>query len=101
MLGYARTRRAARQNHERSEEGRADHRDRERERRWRLRERVPDQGSAEAVLSGTIAGTEVIDATKESPRARFAVGQVCIVCGRESRTVRTDPNPLWRRPRRC
>ena len=82
--------RAANGRHQRSAEGRADHRDRQREYRRRLVAlRVTDQGSDGRSCLPTLGG-----AVDEAPN-RFATMHVdalsCVVCGR--RGVFIDPWP--------
>jgi len=76
-------RRAANRRHQRSDEGRLDHRDRQREYRLRLVERVTDQGSGGEVYSSTLRRL-----TEWSFEA--GVGEVfCRRCGRRGTLV--DP----------
>jgi hypothetical protein len=110
VQGYRRARRAARERHQRSEEGRLDHCDRQRAYRARRRAGVTDKGSADCASVGTVtcaAGRtrpqEVSDANKQ----RCAVSR-CIRCGREGRYFRwhAAPQPGWlawsrRRPGRA
>jgi hypothetical protein len=53
-LGYRLARRRANASHQASEEGRADHRDRQREYRRRRRERVTDKGAKKLSVDGTV-----------------------------------------------
>lgn len=82
--------RAANGRHQRSPEGRADHRDRQREYRRRLVElRVTDQGSDELSSMPTL-GWDVDEAP--NPLAAMLVGTVrCVVCGRSGVVI--DPWP--------
>jgi hypothetical protein len=77
-------RRAANRRHQRSEEGRLDHRDRQREYRRRLvLLRVTDQGSDEPARSSTLAALS-------PPVHEAGIGEaVCCVCGRRGTFV--DP----------
>jgi len=76
-------RRAANRKHQTSDEGRQDHRDRQRAYRLRLTGRVTDQGSGEAIASTTLR-----DLTEW--RVEAAAGEtVCRFCGRGGRLV--DP----------
>ena len=77
-------RRAANRRHQRSEEGRLDHRDRQREYRQRLvLLRVTDQGSDDRAWSSTLAALS-------PPPAEPAGGEaICCVCGRRGTLV--DP----------
>jgi len=96
--GYARVKREARKRFRETPEGRADHRDAEKERRQRKRESVADQSvgcemfcgkSASAAPVAAMeadaggAGTEQGDA-QEGKLVRLAAPVRCIVCGRES-----------------
>lgn len=91
-------RRRARQRHERSPEGRLDHRDRQRE--YRARVRVPDQSSIRVAERPTLRPPEAADLMQEAfsppaevanelvewlPRPRRAV--VCVLCGAPVRWV--------------
>ncbi len=91
-------RRRANCRHQRSPEGRLDHRDRQREYRRRQRARVTDQGSL-SIASPALSGCEIAESTAipdpahtqrwSEPRgSRFPR---CIICGRSSRWV--DPFP--------
>jgi len=77
-------RRAANRRHQSSEEGRLDHRDRQREYRRRLaRVRVTDQGSGTQLRSSTLPPLSLAD-------LQPVAGEViCCVCGRRGRLV--DP----------
>jgi hypothetical protein len=76
-------RRAANRRHQRSDEGRLDHRDRQREYRLRLVERVTDQGSGGEVCSSTLR--RLSEWSFEA-----GVGEVfCRLCGRRGTLV--DP----------
>jgi hypothetical protein len=77
-------RRAANRRHQRSPEGRLDHRDRQREYRRRLVERrVTDQRSEAAVCTPTLADLEVT-------AVQTVAGEVvCCVCGRRGTLI--DP----------
>jgi hypothetical protein len=77
-------RRVANRRHQRSLEGRLDHRDRQREYRRRLAaRRVTDQGSGEEVCSSTLPPLTL-------PPVETASGEViCCVCGRRGTLV--DP----------
>lgn len=76
-------RRAANRRHQRSDEGRLDHRDRQREYRLRLVERVTDQGSGDEVCSSTLRPLT------ELP-FEAGVGEVfCRLCGRRGTLI--DP----------
>jgi hypothetical protein len=78
-----RQRRAANLRHQRSEEGRLDHRDRQREYRLRLLARVTDQGSDGEVCSSTLR------ALSEWPFEVDLGGVFCRLCGRRGTLV--DP----------
>jgi hypothetical protein len=82
--GRREQRRAANRRHQRSEEGRLDHRDRQREYRRRLaRVRVTDQGSDAEYRSSTLPPPSLVGFEAEP-------GEVtCCVCGRRGRLV--DP----------
>ena len=98
-------RRRANRRHQRSPEGRLDHRDRQREYRCRQRARVTDQGSL-SIASPAPSHYEIADniappppATTATPRwfgVRRSRFPHCIICGCSSRWV--DPFP--RLPRR-
>lgn len=77
-------RRAANHRHQRSEEGRLDHRDRQRSYRQRqAARRVTDQGSGEEVDSSTLPPVAL-------PAAQSASGEViCCACGRRGTLI--DP----------
>jgi hypothetical protein len=77
-------RRAANRRHQRSEEGRLDHRDRQREYRRRLaRLRVTDQGRGAESRSSTLPLLSL-------PGVEAAAGEViCCVCGRRGTLI--DP----------
>jgi hypothetical protein len=82
--------RAANGRHQRSPEGRADHRDRQREYRWRLVTlRVTDQGSDGQSSLLTLGGA--VEGTPNASTAMPASGLSCMVCGR--RGVLIDPWP--------
>ena len=74
-------RRMANRRHQQSDDGRLDHRDRQRAYRQRRRARVTDQGSAPAFDSGSIAPQP--DPTGRNARRRVC----CIVCGRRGRLI--------------
>jgi hypothetical protein len=77
-------RRAANRRHQRSEEGRLDHRDRQREYRRRVALlRVTDQGSDEEVSSSTLPPLPLLLVEPASSEV------ICSVCGRRGRLV--DP----------
>ena len=77
-------RRAANRRHQRSEEGRLDHRDRQREYRRRLaRVRVTDQGSDALFRSSTLPPLGLSGLEAEPGEV------ICCVCGRRGRLV--DP----------
>jgi hypothetical protein len=77
-------RRAANRRHQRSEEGRLDHRDRQREYRRRLALlRVTDQGSDEEVCSSTLPPLPLLLVEPASGEV------ICSVCGRRGTLV--DP----------
>lgn len=77
-------RRAANRRHQRSPEGRLDHRDRQREYRRRLvARRVTDQGSEEAVGAPTLALLKV------AAVPTVAGEPACCVCGRRGALI--DP----------
>jgi len=90
MVARRAQRRAANDRHQRSPEGRADHRDRQREYRRRLVAlRMTDQGSEGRSSSPTLGG-----AVAESPNpltVMLASALCCVVCGR--RGVLIDPWP--------
>ena len=76
-------RRAANRRHQRSDEGRLDHRDRQREYRLRLVERVTDQGIGVEAWSSTLRPLTELSFETE-------VGEVfCRLCGRRGTLV--DP----------
>jgi hypothetical protein len=82
--------RAANDRHQRSPEGRADHRDRQREYRWRLvARRVTDQGSDGLTSSPTLGGALAEPANPFTAMPASAV--CCVVCGRWG--VLIDPWP--------
>lgn len=104
--------REANQRHQRSPEGRLDHRDRQREYRERQceeRSRVTDQGSVsitspalfecERVAARIIAAPEHSVATlrHRGPEVRPEVEQCCRICGRSGRWVDTSPRIFRRR----
>jgi hypothetical protein len=75
---------AARMRHQRSEEGAADHRDRNREYRLRRRRRVMDQRS-QKLDSAVKSAPETIAAEEQrAPRRGFVI---CVVCGAELRLI--------------
>jgi hypothetical protein len=76
-------RRAANLRHQRSEEGRLDHRDRQREYRLRLIARVTDQGSHGEGASSTLR------ALSEWPFEADLGGVFCRLCGRRGTLI--DP----------
>ena len=76
-------RRAANRRHQRSAEGRLDHRDRQREYRLRLVRRVTDHGSGGEVSSSTLRSLT------EWPFEAEAVEVFCRLCGRRGTLV--DP----------
>ena len=76
-------RRAANRRHQQSDEGRLDHRDRQRAYRRRIA-RVTDQGSAPAMDSGSIAPPDPIGRTARRLTRRPVC---CIVCGRRGRLI--------------
>lgn len=83
QVSRCRQRREANRRHQRSLEGRLDHRDRQRAYRRRQRaRRVTDQGSASRLASGIIAAARSIRGS------RAARGRICcIVCGRRGRFI--------------
>jgi len=95
--GYARHRQAARARHQRSPEGRLDHRDRQRAYRARRRSRVTDQSSRPAGSSGKEARSPATSsrlakkesADGESPKEPGKLGR-CAICGQRRRWVRYD-----------
>lgn len=101
-------RRRANCRHQRSPEGRLDHRDRQREyRRRQAQARVTDQGSLSitspvnmrewdtpTTRSALLRGTAVF--TRRGPENRRRRLLHCIICGRSSRFV--DPFPRFRLP---
>ena len=96
--GRVRSRREARARHQRSPEGRADHRAAMRELRARRRGGVTDQGSRPEAPERIVASEETADGNQgESLHLRAA--QRCIVCGRASRFVRWWPSRAVRRRR--
>jgi len=113
MRGLRQARREANRRHQRSPEGRLDHRDRQRAYRARRRERVTDNSSPPRADSGSIAAVPLpaledavdrVDAAPEgmhesrSParpsRSRAPAMGRCIVCGREGRPI--NPYVGWR-----
>lgn len=79
--------RAANRHHQKSEEGRLDHRDRQREYRRRLKKMVTDQPSEDD--SGCVrVAAMTVEATFRSPieeaEVCFAYPPQCLKCGRES-----------------
>jgi len=95
-------RRRANCRHQRSPEGRLDHRDRQREyrTRCRARTRVTDQGSLPIASSGNMPEWDMETTPMVVPPSPAAVlarpGPLlhCIVCGRSGRFV--DPFPRFR-----
>jgi len=77
-------RRAANRRHQQSDDGRLDHRDRQRAYRQR-RARVTDQGCAPALASGSIAPQPDPNGRNARRLARRPV--CCIVCGRRGRLI--------------
>ena len=88
-----RQRRRANEKHQKSPEGRLDHRDRQRDYRERCRRRVTDQPSTGRTRSGNIKkpsiktgiSTSLTKGFQDRPRFRRsqpAIRAVCIVCGR-------------------
>lgn len=101
----AQQRRCANGRHQRSPEGRLDHRDRQREYRHRqaCRARVTDQGS-HSIASPALCGCGISRSTRVAvqsrssiplvqrwPERRFALFLRCVICGRSSHFV--DPFP--------
>ncbi|MBI1951585.1 MAG: hypothetical protein HYS34_09520 [Acidobacteria bacterium] len=78
-------RRIANRRHQQSDDGRLDHRDRQRAYRQRRRARVTDQGSAPASYSGSIAPQP--DPTGRNARRLARRRVCCIVCGRRGRLI--------------
>lgn len=78
-------RRAANRRHQQSNEGRLDHRDRQRAYRQRRIARVTDQGSAPGLDSGSIAPQP--DPTGRTARRLARRRVCCIVCGRRGRLI--------------
>ncbi len=78
-------RRAANRRHQQSDEGRLDHRDRQRAYRQRRIARVTDQGSASPLHSGSIAP----QSDPAGPNARHVARRraCCVVCGRRGRLI--------------
>lgn len=77
-------RRAANRRHQQSDDGRLDHRDRQRAYRQRRLAGVTDQGSAPAPASGSIAAP---GPTGRTARRRARRPVCCIVCGRRGRLI--------------
>lgn len=99
VQGYRRARRGARQRHQRSEEGRLDHCDRQRAYRARRRGGVTDKGSADL---GSVGMAPCAAARSRPQEVRDANQQGravsrCIRCGREGRYFRwhSAPQPGW------
>lgn len=99
-----RQRRQANRRHQQTPEGRADHRDRQREYRQRQHARVTDKSSPPPAPSANLSGRAVIAAWPASPAHSFRriSGRppqhgwvVCQICGRRGRWV--DPFPCRRR----
>lgn len=78
-------RRAANRRHQQSDEGRLDHRDRQRAYRQRRLARVTDQGSAPPIDSGSIAPQS--DPIGRNARRLARRRVCCIVCGRRGRFI--------------
>ncbi len=78
-------RRIANRRHQQSDDGRLDHRDRQRAYRQRRLARVTDQGSAPAFHSGSIAPQS--DPTGRNARRLARRRVCCIVCGRRGRLI--------------
>ncbi len=78
-------RRAANCRHQRTDEGRLDHRDRQRAYRQRRLARVTDQGSAPMLTSASIPRQP----DPAGPNARLLARRrvCCIVCGRRGRLI--------------
>lgn len=98
-------RRRANCRHQRSPEGRLDHRDRQREYRHRqaCRAHVTDQGS-HSITSPALCGCGITRSTRVAvqsrsswPRKRTAAFLRCVICGRSSHFV--DPFPRIPRSR--
>jgi hypothetical protein len=97
--GYARSRRRARQRHQGSPEGKADHREAMRELRARRKAAVTDQPSEEGVAESKVAVEEATDARTEGEVLHPRAEQRCIVCGTTRRWSRWYPC-WWGRRRR-
>ena len=89
--------RAANRRHQRSAEGRLDHRDRQRAYRCRhFRRRVTDQGSQSSASGSPSEGGKAVTMPAVAPlvvrpRERRVFWMRCVVCGRAGRFV--DPFP--------
>ena len=81
-------RRQANRKHQQSPEGRLDHRDRQRS--YRQRSRVTDQGSDAMRVSGTIPPPQTED-TEEADENEISMlpPPYCIVCGRNGAYIET------------
>ena len=100
-------RRRANEKHQKSPEGRLDHRDRQRVYRERCRRRVTDQPSSGRTRSGNIKkpsiktgiSTSLTKGFQDRPRFRrsqTAIRAVCIVCGRmRRRSAQRGRNDVW------
>jgi hypothetical protein len=93
-------RREANRRHQQTPEGRADHRDRQREYRQRRRARVTDQSSFGSPPCANLTApqtSEPVEATQEpgrrpSPATDVPAGWVvCLICGRRGRWVNPFP----------
>jgi len=107
--GYKRTRRAARAKHQSTKEGRDDHRERQKEHRRRLKNRVTDQTSQAAEASGKVKKEELAVESSAKVRVkrtrrriaahvrrfRLSRPQRCVVCGKESQYAVW--HPAWER----
>jgi hypothetical protein len=97
--GYVRTRRRARQCHQGSPEGKADHREAMRELRARRKAVVTDQTSEPAAPERKVAVQEAIDAKSEGETLHLRAEQQCVVCGKTSRWSKWYPSWWGRRLR--
>lgn len=97
--GRARCLREARARHQRSPEGRADHRAAMRELRARRRGGVTDQGFGAAARRRKVVPEEAVHAKTEGQGLHRRAAQRCMVCGRASRFVRWWPSRSVRRQR--